>query len=282
MNVMAFEANNSLHRARPSVRLGSLDSWNTMEEFPSGLKTREPLWKGSHMFPWLGEAMAEFGGHRPWPTPNAALQLQWEIKWYEFVLYSVPLHFSDRHNKEGKTPKDIFTETHKDLIEKGDEWVINASESSSVVETLIATVAFAASATVPGGFNADGTPSLEDQRAFNVFAISSLIALCFSVSAVVMFLAILTSRYQLTYYAKDLPKKLLVGLTLVLISIDFMLISFCAGHYIILSHQPKSQAFPIYAVAFLSIIFFSLAQFPMYFDVMWSNFKWVPQRRYIN
>ncbi|KAJ6730816.1 CASKIN [Salix viminalis] len=112
--------------------------------------------------------------------------MQWEIKWFEFVKNSMPPNFFVRYNKEGKTPRDIFTETHKDLVKSGGEWLTNTSESCSVVAALIATVAFATSSTVPGGINEmTGSPILEDQPAFKVFAISSLIALCFSVTSVV-------------------------------------------------------------------------------------------------
>ncbi|PPD85671.1 hypothetical protein GOBAR_DD17394 [Gossypium barbadense] len=126
---------------------------------------------------------AMLGDHKPWLIPGAALQMQWEIKWYEFVKHSMPVHFFARYNKENKTPKDIFTDTHKQLVDKGGEWLTNTSESCSVVAALIATVAFATSTTVPGGVKSEsGKPTLENHPAFDVFAISSLIALCFSVT----------------------------------------------------------------------------------------------------
>uniref|UniRef100_A0A2N9I3Q8 PGG domain-containing protein n=1 Tax=Fagus sylvatica TaxID=28930 RepID=A0A2N9I3Q8_FAGSY len=69
---------------------------------------------------------AELGKQKPWLIPGAALQMQWEIKWYE-----------------------------------GGEWLNKTSESCSVVAALIATVAFAASTTIPGDINPEnGTPNL--------------------------------------------------------------------------------------------------------------------------
>lgn len=114
----------------------------------------------------------------------------------QFVKSSMPPHFFARHNDKGETPRGIFSATHQKLLKEGGEWLTNTSESCSVVAALIATVAFATSATVPGGVKSDsGRPTLENQPAFSIFAISSLIALCFSVTSVVMFLAILTSRH---------------------------------------------------------------------------------------
>ncbi|KAM4075455.1 hypothetical protein ACB094_10G171000 [Castanea mollissima] len=224
---------------------------------------------------------AKLGDHKPWLIPGAALQIQWEIKWHEFVKESMPFHFFPRQNKDGKTSREIFTETHKKLVEDGSQWLTSTSNSCSVVAALIATVAFASSTTVPGGVKQEsGTPTLENHPAFDVFAISSLIALCFSVTALVMFLSILTSRYQEKDFGGDLPRKILLGLTSLFVSIASMLIAFCAGHFFVLKDKLKYAAFPVYAVTCLPITFFAVAQFPLYFDLIWATFTKVPQRSY--
>ncbi|KAF8401747.1 hypothetical protein HHK36_012693 [Tetracentron sinense] len=243
---------------------------------------------------------AMLGEYRPWLIPGAALQMQWEIKcpyiegcrsmsirltFYtlliQFVKDSMPPHFFVRYDKNGKTPKQVFTVTHEKLLMDGGAWLTNTSESCSVVAALIATVAFATAATVPGGVKQDsGSPTLEDQPAFDVFAFTSLVALCFSVTAVIMFLSILTSRYQERDFESDLPKKLLLGLTSLFISIASMLVSFCAGHFFVLKDKLKLAAYPLYAVTCLPVTFFAVAQFPLYFDLIRSTFKKVPQRSY--
>ncbi|KAK7840653.1 uncharacterized protein LOC112001082 [Quercus suber] len=163
---------------------------------------------------------AKLGEYKPWPIPGAALQMQWEIKWHEFVKESMPFHFFQRYNK-GNTSKEIFTETHKDLVKDGSEWLRSTSESCSVVAALIATVA--------------------------------------SESC-----SILTSRYQEKDFGGDLPRKLLLGLTSLFVSIASMLIAFCAGHFFVLKDKLKYAAFPTYAVTCLPITFFAVAQFPLY------------------
>ena len=200
---------------------------------------------------------------------------------FQFVKESMPFHFFPRQNKDGKTSREIFTETHKKLVEDGSKWLTSTSNSCSVVAALIATVAFASSTTVPGGVKQEsGTPTLENQPAFDVFAISSLVALCFSVTALVMFLSILTSRYQVKDFGRDLPRKLLLGLTSLLVSIASMLIAFCAGHFFVLKDKLKYAAFPVYAVTCLPTTFFAVAQFPLYFDLIWATFTKVPERSY--
>ncbi|BFG43102.1 hypothetical protein CerSpe_293760 [Prunus speciosa] len=224
---------------------------------------------------------AKLGEHKPWLIPGAALQMQWEIKWYEFVKASVPPNFFSRHNKQSKTARDIFTETHAKEVEAGGQWLNSTSKSCSVVAALIATVAFATSTTVPGGMKQDsGEPTLENQPAFEAFAIASLIALCFSVTSMVMFLSILTSRYQEKDFGKDLPRKLLLGLTSLFVSIASMLVSFSAGHFFVLKDKLKYAAFPVYAVTCLPVTFFAMAQFPLYVDLLWATYKKVPQRSY--
>ncbi|KAF7818356.1 serine/threonine-protein phosphatase 6 regulatory ankyrin repeat subunit B-like [Senna tora] len=223
---------------------------------------------------------AKLGDYKPWLIPGAALQMQWEIKWYEFVKQSMPPHFFVRYNNYNKTPRDLFRETHKEMVKSGGEWLNKTSESCSLVAALIATVAFATSATVPGGMNPEGHPVLERQAPFNLFAISSLIALCCSITAVVMFLSVLTSRFQEHDFGKDLPRKLLWGLTALFMSIVSMLVSFCAGHFFVLQDQLQYAALPIYAVTSLPVTLFALAQFPLYFDLVWATFKRVPQRSY--
>ncbi|XP_024162289.1 ankyrin-1 [Rosa chinensis] len=224
---------------------------------------------------------AKLGDYKPWLIPGAALQMQWEIKWYEFVKTSMPFHFFVRYNKESQTARDIFTKTHTQIVKDGGNWLINTSQSCSVVATLIATVAFATASTVPGGTKEDnGEPTLENHPAFDIFAIASLVALCFSVTAMVMFLAILTSRYQERDFGKALPRKLLFGLTSLFLSIASILISFCAGHFFLLKDELKYAAFPVYAITCLPVSFFAMAQFPLYVDLVWATFKKVPQRSY--
>ncbi|ONH93513.1 hypothetical protein PRUPE_8G235300 [Prunus persica] len=224
---------------------------------------------------------AKLEEHKPWLIPGAALQMQWEIKWYEYVKNSMPLHFFARHNRIGQTARDLFTESHKNIVKDGGQWLTNTSESCSVVAALIATVAFATATTVPGGIKEDsGKPTLENQPAFDVFAIASLVALCFSVTAMVMFLSILTSRYQEKDFGKGLPRKLLVGLTSLFVSIASMLVSFCAGHFFVLKDKLKYAVFPVYALTCLPVTFFAMVQFPLYVDLIWATFKKVPRRSY--
>ncbi|XXG52120.1 hypothetical protein AAC387_Pa03g0517 [Persea americana] len=171
---------------------------------------------------------ASFAQNRPWLIPGAALQMQWELKWYK---------------------------------------------------ALIVTVAFASATTLPGGVKQDeGTPVFEGEPSFDMFAISSLVALCFSITSVTMFLSILTSRYQVWDFYYSLPSKLLLGLSSLFVSIASILVSFCSGHFLSIKDKLKFAVFPIYAFTCLPLILFAMAQFPLYLDLIRSIMSPVPKR----
>ncbi|KAL2339092.1 hypothetical protein Fmac_013538 [Flemingia macrophylla] len=224
---------------------------------------------------------AMYREHRLWRVPGAAMQMQWEYKWYKFVKNSMPPNFYARYNNKGQTAKQVFISSHEHLVKEGRKWLSTTSESCSLVAALVATVAFTTSTAIPGGANeASGVPVLSGQPAFKAFAVASLVALCSSVTALVLFLSILTSRFQEKDFAMDLPRKLLLGMTSLWTSIASILVSFCAGHYFILEEGMKSWVYLIYSVTCLPVSFFVLVQLPLYLDLMLAIFRKVPQRVY--
>jgi len=85
----------------------------------------------------------------------------------------VPPSVRKRRNKDGKTPRELFTEEHKILLKDGEKWMKDTANSCMIVATLIATMVFAAGFTVPGGYNSDnGIPILLKLYGFRIFVIS--------------------------------------------------------------------------------------------------------------
>ena len=272
---------------------------------------------------------ATYRSYKPWRVPGAALQMQWEYKWYkvnilssqqfykrvvihehlsilntpptslfflslfisrhkfynnyifQLVKNSMPPNFYERYNENGQTAKQVFISTHERLAKEGGKWLSKTSESCSLVAALVATVAFTTSTAVPGGPNQNtGYPLFQGRPAFNIFAIASLVALCSSVTALVLFLSILTSRFQEKDFAMDLPRKLLLGLTTLFTSIASVLVSFCAGHFFIVEDELKFAVYPIYVATCLPVSFFAFVQLPLYFDLSLAMIRKVPQRSY--
>ena len=193
----------------------------------------------------------------------------------QFVKNNLPQHYCHQLNKECKIPKEIFNETHMDLVREGGKWLKSTSNSCSVVTTLINTLA---STTVPSGSNdSSGMPILVKHPAFTLFAISSLVALCFSIIALFLFL---TSQYQQKDFHGYVPRKLLLGLTLLFVSTGSMLISFCARQFFLLKVNWKIWRFLYIRWYDCPIILLYIAQFPLYFQLLNVTFNKVPPPGY--
>ncbi|XP_047983930.1 protein ACCELERATED CELL DEATH 6-like isoform X2 [Salvia hispanica] len=198
--------------------------------------------------------------NQTWSIPGAALQMQWEITWFKHVTKSVPQQTCNNQNAEGKTPSQIFTKTHSSLVKSGKEWLTKTSEFCAAVAALIATVAFATSGTVPGGFHqTDGYPILKDQQAFKIYSIASLAALSLSIATLASFFSIMISRFEERDFERDLPRKLQMGLTFLILSKVAMLVSFYAGHSFMLVDKLRISATTIYVIASLPILLFVMA-----------------------
>ncbi|XP_058739016.1 uncharacterized protein LOC131610936 [Vicia villosa] len=214
-------------------------------------------------------AYTSFERKNTWKISGAVMQMTLEIKWYEYIKNLVPEHFNILANKKGKIPSEIFEEQHTELLKENVDWLKNTTESYSVVAALIAGVAFATSGSVPGGNQPTGEPALKGQHGFEVFAITSLIGLYFSVSALIMFLSILTSRKEVEQFRLNLPMKLLFGLSSLFVSIVSMFVSFCAGHFFVLTDKYTNEGvlFYLYISICLPVIFFAAVQFHLIVDL---------------
>ncbi|XP_060173879.1 uncharacterized protein LOC132604403 isoform X2 [Lycium barbarum] len=216
-----------------------------------------------------------------WRIPGSALQVQGERKWYKYVLHTLPHSYahSYAYNEKGQTPREVYIETHAKLLKDGTKWLHKIGNSYSVVAALFTTVAFATAATIPGGPDEFGHPRFQNQPVFDVFCISSLVSLCFSVMALVFFLAILTSKCEHDDFEKDLPRKLLIALTSLFVSVSAILVSFCAAHSFVLGDKFKNKAFLIYGATCIPVVFLAFNQFPLYVDLICTSKK-LPSRNY--
>ena len=78
-----------------------------------------------------------------------------------------PPSYIKMKNLDNQTPKDLFTEKHKDLLKEGEKWMKSTATSCMLVATLIATVVFAAVFTLPGGGNNEtGAPTFLKKKWF--------------------------------------------------------------------------------------------------------------------
>ncbi|XP_050288408.1 uncharacterized protein LOC126727005 isoform X2 [Quercus robur] len=86
-----------------------------------------------------------------------------------------------------QTAREFFEQTHVELLKEAQEWLKRTSEACSAVAVLIATVAFAAAYTVPGGSNQEtGVPILLHDPFFLVFTVMDVLSLASSLTSVVI------------------------------------------------------------------------------------------------
>lgn len=177
-------------------------------------------------------------------------------------------------NYDKKTPKMLFTDQHRKLKTQGERWMKDTANSCSMAATLIATVVFAAVFTVPGGIeNLTGKPIFWGKIPFLLFTVSDAMSLFTSVTSLLMFLSILTSRYAEEDFLYVLPKRLSVGLLTLFISVTFMMIAFTATLDLVLVNGKRIWLLiPVAAMACLPVSCFVLFQFPLLTDVIYSTY----------
>ncbi|KAI3871538.1 hypothetical protein MKW92_013694 [Papaver armeniacum] len=207
-----------------------------------------------------------------------ALQMLREIQWFKGVESIIPEEDKFRRNKNGDTAQYVFTEEHKVLLEKAEKWMKDTSGSCMVVAALIATVAFAAVFTVPGGNISDsnssknGTPVFLGKPLFTIFAIADALALFSSVTSVLMFLAIYTSRYAEEDFLKSLPQKLIIGLATLFISMATILIAFGVSLFMALRDRYAWSIIPIVLFSCVPVTLFAWVQLPLFVEMVRSTY----------
>ncbi|KAI9381517.1 hypothetical protein POPTR_015G119800v4 [Populus trichocarpa] len=170
------------------------------------------------------------GGAKPGP----ALQLQEEIKWFKRVQRVVPPSLAEKRvlwvvpndKNYNFTAFELFQEEHKGQLKLAQDWIEKTSQSCSAVAVLLATVVFAAAYTIPGGSDDRGFPIFLHDRFFIAFTVLDVTALASSLTSVVMFLSILTTPFECEKFYHNIPRKLILGFTLLFFSVMTTMLAF--------------------------------------------------------
>ncbi|KAF6139452.1 hypothetical protein GIB67_026294 [Kingdonia uniflora] len=204
---------------------------------------------------------------------GAVLQMQRELQWFKEVEKHIQPYYRIKKNKDAKQPKEVFTEEHGDLVKEGEVWMKDTSTSCMVVATLIATIMFTAAFTVPGGNNSDqGVPIFLQASSFMIFVISDAVGFFFSITSVLMFLSILTSRYAEEDFLYSLPKRLIIGLTTLFISIASMMIAYGATLFIVLSTKITWIVAPVTLLSCVPLGLFGLLPFLLLLELILNTY----------
>ncbi|XP_041028343.1 protein ACCELERATED CELL DEATH 6-like [Juglans microcarpa x Juglans regia] len=197
-----------------------------------------------------------------------ALELQEELIWFERVKLVTKAHFIDHRNNMNETAEGLFASANGDLRNSAREWLKHTSEGCSIVAVLIATVAFAAAYTIPGGPNQNtGFPVLLYQPFFVVFTATDVLSLACALTSVVIFLSILTAPFRLDDFRQSLPNKLMVGFTFLFLSVSMMMIAFAATIILMIRSNERWQKVLLYSLSFLPVAIFALSYLPLYLSL---------------
>ncbi|KAJ4811571.1 hypothetical protein LUZ62_024137 [Rhynchospora pubera] len=131
-----------------------------------------------------------------------ALQMQFELQWFERVKKLVPKDLEYSRNQNEKTAQELFTETHKEMVKSGKEQLTEVGKTCS---SLVAAVVFASSFSIPGDKDSQNNPIFVHKIAFKVFSHAYVIGLSCASTALVLFLSLITSSYKEQDFRRALP-----------------------------------------------------------------------------
>ncbi|KAJ0622947.1 putative PGG domain, retrotransposon Copia-like protein [Helianthus annuus] len=204
---------------------------------------------------------------------GATLQMQKELEWFQEVSKLMSPEQRTARNKEKETPMMVFSKQHENLRQKGEDWMKSTANSYTIIAPLIITIACSAIITVLGGNNGDtGKAIYEKKPSYIIFLVSDALSLFTSTTSLLWFLSILTARYADEDFLYKLPKRLIVGLIMLFMSVTAMLIAFSAALYIMFGQENWWILLVIGVTTLLPISSFVTLQLPLLVDLIYSTY----------
>ncbi|KAK2992208.1 hypothetical protein RJ640_005695 [Escallonia rubra] len=264
-NIIDSQGRNFLHVAIQHHHIRILDIVKKTE-FPMTRLVRKLDKDGNSILHMVGIEAAD---DKPEGMHTPALLLQENLLLFERVNEISNRELIWFHNEAKKTARELFAENNAKLHQNATEWLKSTAENCSIVSVLIATVAFAAAFTVPGGPNQDTGYPILNERLFIVFSMADVISLTSALTSVILFLLILTSPFQLKKFKQCLPTTLMAGVLLLIFSISAMTLAFVAAVILQIRSNDQGMEIALYSVIFFLAPIFMLS-FPFYASLMKS------------
>ena len=179
----------------------------------------------------------------------------------------------ERTNKNGQTPRQLFIENHKEGMKEGEKWMKEIANSCKAEGALIVAITFAAAITVPGGYKQEsGLPMFLNKKVFMLFIISDALSLLLASISLLIFLGFTSSNYKVKDFLLSLPKRMMIGIFTLIISIVFMMIAFCASLLIILKGK-SSVIIPVICLASVPIALLVMMQLCLLIDTFKLTYR---------
>ncbi|KAL6346959.1 hypothetical protein AAG906_006019 [Vitis piasezkii] len=170
-----------------------------------------------------------------------------ELLLFKKVKSACKMHLTKPLNKDNQTAEELFAAGNEKLHQDAKEWLMRTTENCTILSIFIATVAFAAAYTVPGGPNQDtGIPIHNSKPFFVVFILADVFSLTLALTSVGKFLSILTSSFPLQDFETYLFKKLTQGIICMILSVSMMAVAFGATIILIMmTHNWKNAVWTV-------------------------------------
>ncbi|XP_031505907.1 uncharacterized protein LOC116268371 isoform X1 [Nymphaea colorata] len=138
----------------------------------------------------------EFNEQQNWDKPGTYFPMHWEYEWFKSVKKITSKDLIEHLNISGKTARELFIDSHEKFKKDDEKCLKETASAFSVVVTLMASTAFAALYTYPGGPDQiHGKPILRINPAFHVFLVANALTIGFSLRALLYFLFVLSWRW---------------------------------------------------------------------------------------
>ncbi|CAN1218447.1 Ankyrin repeat-containing protein NPR4 [Linum perenne] len=198
-----------------------------------------------------------------------AMHIQRELKWFKTAEKIVDKRYRNAQNNKGKTPREVFTEQHEEIVKEGGQWMKEIATNCATIAALIVTVAFAGCFTFPGGTDELGLPILYQHSRFRSFVYTNAVALVSSSISLLMFLKMLMSRCQEEDFLVSLPKMLIQSLMWLYVAIACILLTFAASLSLMISHFEGASGLTLFGVSAYVLCMIPISLFGFTYLRLW-------------
>ncbi|KAI3971571.1 hypothetical protein MKW92_017588 [Papaver armeniacum] len=191
--------------------------------------------------------------------PSSPLQMEKEFQWFERVRRILPKDLVNHRNNEGRTAKEVFTESHKKMVEDAKNQL--RGTATSCCSALVSAVTFAAGFSIAN--DKDQKQQNLDRRTrvvLKIFSHAYMFGLSCTAIALVQFMALLMASYEEEDFRYSLPRQYRLALATLFTAMVAMVIAFGCNTYNSLSNElsPNWENYLFVSIEILIVPFICL------------------------
>ncbi|CAD5194427.1 unnamed protein product [Musa acuminata subsp. malaccensis] len=170
------------------------------------MRTILPFWLFSKIDPKTGNTILHLASRgspdvakKDQDEPDA-MQLHYDLVWFEMVQSSIPKELVHSRNKKGKTAQELFTSNHKQMRKSCKKQLVGIAKTCT---SAVAAVVFAMSSS----FSHTDDPKTGDSRMFKALSYTYVIGLSFAATSLFLLLSLVNSSYKEQKFRRAIPTK---------------------------------------------------------------------------